>query len=46
MRLKIKLNQTETLLSDENLSETDFEILNDLRHRQLDTLEQVVRRNL
>ena len=38
--------QTETFLSDKNLSESYFKNLNDLRHRKLDKLEQVVRRNL
>ena len=33
--------QTETLLCDKNLCEADYKILNDLRHRQLETLEQV-----
>ena len=46
MRLKIKLNQTQTLFSDKNLSENDFKILNDLRQRQLETLEQVQIKNL
>ena len=46
MRLKIKLNQTQTLFSDKNLSENDFKILNDLRQRQLETLEQVQTKNL
>ena len=38
--------QTETLLSDKNLCEADFKIVNDLRQRQLETLEQVQTKNL
>ena len=38
--------RTENLLCDKNLCEADYKMLNDIRQRQLETLEQVVRRNL